>query len=286
MNTLEYARRGRTAWWRYLLAGALALLLALILGAVLMTVLLLTKSMPSDLKTKMTDPSQTGVFFATIGAAFTCLLAGLVLAARWIQQKRFRDIVGAWSWRLFGLGAGVWALVVAGLTLIDVAIAPTGFRFTATGETLSLAALSVLALAPQTFAEEFVFRGFLTQGLLLAFKRPLPAAVLSGLIFGAVHIPNGMPQAVSATAFGVLLALLAIRFGGIAFTFGLHLVNNIFGAVVVVSQGDVFHGLPGIFSQSTPQLMWWDTATSTIALVVVATISHHLMVPKSRRGDA
>lgn len=278
MNTLEYARRGRTAWWRYLLTVGLALLLALILGAALMAVLLLTRSMPPDLATKMTDPSHPGVFFASIGATFSCLLAGLVLAARWVQQKRFTDIVGAWSWRLFGLAAGIWTLVLAALTLVDMAIAPAGFRLTAAPETLSLAALSVLALGPQTFAEEFVFRGFLTQGFFLAFRRPLPAAVSSGLIFGAVHIPNGAPQAVSATVFGILMALLAIRFGGIAFTFGLHLVNNVFGAVVVVSQSDVFRGLPGILSQSTPQLMWWDTGASALGLAVVTALAYRLTV--------
>ncbi|CAN7599502.1 CPBP family intramembrane metalloprotease [Phenylobacterium sp. LjRoot225] len=278
MNTLEYARRGRTAWWRYLLTVGLALILALVLGAVVMAVLLLTRSMPPDLAMKMTDPGHPGVFFASIGATFTCLLAGLVLAARWVQQKRFTDIVGAWSWRQFGLAAGIWTLVLVVLTLVDMAIAPTGFRVTATPETWSLAALSVLALAPQTFAEEFVFRGFLTQGLFLAFKRPLPAAVLSGLIFGAVHIPNGAPQAVSATVFGILMALLAIRLGGIAFTFGLHLVNNVFGAVVVVSQSDVFRGLPGVLSQSTPQLMWWDTGASALGLVAVTALAHRLTV--------
>lgn len=278
MDTLDFARRGRTAWWRYLLTAGLAPLIALALGAVVMAILVLTRSMPSDLATKMTDPSRPGIFFATIAGTFSCLLVGLALAARWVQQKRFMDIVGAWSWRLFGLGAGIWAIVLVAVTLADVAIAPSGFRFTATRETWSLAALSALALGPQTFAEEFLFRGFLTQGLLLAFKRPLPTAVLSGLIFGAAHIPNGAPQAVSATAFGVLMALLAIRFGGIAFTFGLHLVNNLAGAVVVVSQGDVFRGLPGVFSQSTPQLMWWDTATSILGLAAVTALARHMTV--------
>ena len=121
----------------------------------------------------------------------------------------------------------------------------------------------------QTFAEEFVFRGYATQALLLATRRVPLAALLSGLLFGAMHIPNGAPQAVGATIFGVVLSLIAIRTGGIAFTSGLHLANNLFGAVVVASSNDAFHGAPALFSQNTPQLMWWDTAVGALALAAL-----------------
>ena len=133
----------------------------------------------------------------------------------------------------------------------------------------------------QTFAEEFVFRGFASQGLLLATRRVLPTALISGLLFGALHIPNGPSQAVSATIFGIVLSVIAIRTGGIAFTYGLHLVNNLFGAVVVASNNDAFHGSPALFSQNTPQLMWWDTAIGVAALVAVA-----VLVLRRRPDDA
>jgi membrane protease YdiL (CAAX protease family) len=134
--------------------------------------------------------------------------------------------------------------------------------------------VAVGALAIQTFAEEFVFRGYLTQGLLLATRRRVPTALISGLLFGALHIPNGAPQAASATLFGIVLALIAIRSGGIAFTYGLHLANNLFGAVVVVSASDAFHGSPGFFTQDAPGLLWWDAAFGGVALVAVAILAY------------
>jgi len=273
MDMLDYARRGRTAWWLYLVTIGLALLLAALFGTVLITGLMLMGKLPSDLTQQMTTPSRPDVFFATVGEMFSSILAGLVLAARLVQQKRFTDIVGAWSWRMFGLGAGAWAIVSILAVAVDMAIAPSGFRVTVGPGTLPLAGLALVSLAPQAFTEEFVFRGFLTQGFFLAFKRPWPAAVISGVVFGLMHIPNGAPQAASATVFGILTALIAIRYGGIALTFGLHLVNNLFGAVVVVSAGDVFHGLPGVLSQATPNLMWWDVATSTLGLIIVTRIA-------------
>ena len=84
-----------------------------------------------------------------------------------------------------------------------------------------------------------------------------------------MHIPNGLPQAINAVWFGIVCAYLAIRTAGIALTFGIHLANNYFGAIVLVSAGDVFKGLPGLFVQNTPQLAWWDLALSILALAAL-----------------
>jgi uncharacterized protein len=273
MEMLDFARRGRTAGWLYAVTAILALVVWLIIVVAVAGVLAISHQLPPDFAQQLTRPTRPAVFLGANGLMFASLLVAFGLAAHLVQKRQFMDIVGAWSWRLFGLGALVWTAALILMTLADLAIAPSGFRLTASGATLWLTLWSVAALAPQTFTEEFIFRGFLTQGLLLAFKRPWPAAVVSGLIFGAVHIPNGWPQAASALVFGILAARLAIRFGGIAFTFGLHLVNNLFGAVVVVSQSDVFRGLPGAFSQTTPQLLWWDTATMALSLGVVTAVA-------------
>ena len=269
---LAYASRGENSWWRYALGVAFALFLAIAVPAALILGLVVTHRWPADLMQKAQDPAHPIDFFTFNGALFLAVLAGFVVAARLVHRKRFTDVRGAWRWRDFAAGVGIWAVVLVCTTLIDVAIAPKGFHFAATRQTPVLALVAGLALAVQTFAEEFVFRGYATQGLLLATRRTLPAAVISGLLFGAVHIPNGPPQAVSAAIFGIVLSVVAIRTGGIAFTFGLHLVNNLFGAVVVASSNDAFHGSPALFSQNTPQLMWWDTAVGVVALVLVAVV--------------
>jgi membrane protease YdiL (CAAX protease family) len=263
----DYASRGELRWWRYAATLAVAVLLFVIAPTLVVAALMLTRLWPQDALAAAQDPSRFVPFFLFNGCAFFALLAAFAAAARLVQRKRFGDIVGRWSCRLFGTGFGVWVVVLCGLTLVDVAIAPDGFRLSATAATPQLALVAGVALAVQTFTEEFVFRGYITQALLLATRRVPLAALISGLLFGAMHIPNGAPQAVSAAIFGVVLSVIAIRTGGIAFTFGLHLANNLFGAVVVASSNDAFHGVPALFSQNTPQLMWWDTAVGALALV-------------------
>ena len=113
------------------------------------------------------------------------------------------------------------------------------------------------------------FRDYITQALLLVLGRSLAAAVASGILFGALHIPNGVPQAANALVLSVALSLIAVRTASLAFGWGLHLVNNMFGAVVVVSASDVFHGSPGLFTQTAPQLLWWDVVAACVATVLL-----------------
>lgn len=267
---LSYARRGANGWWRYLAALVLGVVLTIVFGAVVIAVGELLHLLPADMAEQIQKPDRPITFFGVTATIFGLLALGFALAIRWLHRKRAVDILGAWSWRGYGRGFATWTLMVVITALLDFAIAPSGFRFTGGPQIGGLVVMALAGLAIQTFAEEYVFRGYITQGLLLAIKRPLPTAVVSGLIFGAIHIPNGLPQAVSATVFGVVLALIAIRTGGIAFGCGLHLANNLFAAVVLVSGGDVFKGSPGLFAQDTPHLMWWDVGVSSLSLALVA----------------
>ena len=267
---LEFAHRGRNAPWRYAVATLLALVFATLLGVALFTGLLLAGLVPADLSAQLLQPTRPVTFFVANGAVFAVLLLGFVAAIWLVHGKRLTDLIGAWRWPMFALGASIWFGVQIALTLIDLAIAPRGFSVSATNATVAMAVAATGALAIQTFAEEFVFRGYLTQALLLATRRPLVAATLSGLLFGALHVPNGLPQAIGAGAFGIATAFITIRTGSLAFSYGLHLVNNLFGAVFVVSAGDVFRGSPGLVTQATPQLMWWDLGTGVVALAALA----------------
>jgi membrane protease YdiL (CAAX protease family) len=240
--------------------------LALGLGVVLTLAHVLTPQVIHGLQ----DPRQTTPYFSMVAVTFGLLLFGFWAAARLLQGKRFGDLVGRWSWSLVALGFGVWCVVLVLGALADFLLHPAGFTFTAGAQTPLYVLTVAPALAIQTFAEEFVFRGVITQGLVRAFKRPWIACLISGLVFGSAHIPNGPFQAASATAFGMVLAFLAIRTGGLALGWGLHLANNLFGGIVVVSAGDVFNGAHGLFRQDTPGLNAFDFVFAVVALLAAS----------------
>ncbi len=261
---LEFAARGRNDWWRYLLSPTLAVALAVLSGALLIVLSMFTHALP--IMTEIQQPGNVAPPFLIIAFQFGLLATALMFANRIVHHKRPGDVIGRWRWKVFAFGFSIWIVVQSVLVLIDFIIAPHGFALTVSHLTVSLAAVALVGILVQILAEEFIFRGYATQGLLLALKKPLPAAMVSGLLFGAMHIPNGVPQALNATVFGIVCALIAIRTGGIALTSGLHLANNYFGAVIVVSGSDVFRGNLGVISQTTPQLIWWDLCLAIAAL--------------------
>lgn len=266
---LALAARGKNAWWRYLVSGIAACAFATLMLTVLSIVLGKAHVLPPDVAAQLQQPKDAPIFFLGMGIVFAALTIGLMAAAFLFQRKRPGDIIGRWRWRLFLWGFGTWAGLQCVLALIDFIIAPHGFSVSVTSGTGALAISALAGLSAQTFAEEFIFRGYITQAMLLATKRPLPAAMISGLLFGALHIPNGVPQAINAGVFGIACALIAIRTGGICLTFGLHLVNNLFGAVILVSTSDVFKNSPGLLTQNTPQLLWSDLGLTSLALLGV-----------------
>ncbi len=265
------ADQGRHDWWRYLLTVLWGFVIQVVLVVILFVGLIVTGTPASTLITAAKDPAQPLWFFGMVGLSFAAWLIGVGSGARIFNKKPVRDYLAGWQWWLFFAGAAVWLAVTAGDAGLDYVLKPSGFTLKAS-LTPAIIAITGLGIAIQTFTEEFIFRGFATQGFLHLTKRPLPAAVLSGLIFGALHIPNGWLQAANAAVLGVVLALVAIRTGNLAFGYGLHLVNNLFGALIVVSADDVFKGAPGLFVQSTPSLDGVDLAVSVAGLVVLALV--------------
>lgn len=275
------ARAGRTPWWGWVLAPILALILWVAAATIPFVIALFTHlASQSDLK-HAADPAFPLAFYGFTGVVFGGLALAWLLAAWLIQAKRPSALIGRWSWSQFALAAGLWLGLCLVGTAIDYVIWPGGFRLTVSAQTGAMALVAVPSLAVQTFCEELIFRGYVTSGVWLAVKRPLVAAVISGVIFAGLHIPNGVPQAAGALLFGIVTALIYMRTGNLAFTWGLHLINNLFGAIVVVSANDVLKGSPGVFSQSTPQLIWMDLAGSVVFFAIA-----YWVATRIRSGDA
>jgi membrane protease YdiL (CAAX protease family) len=88
------------------------------------------------------------------------------------------------------------------------------------------AAFSVLLIAfVAPFAEELFFRGMLFGGLRVRMS-PLPAALISGAVFGSLHATTGVTAVPPLIVFGVALALLYERTGSLWPAIFLHLLNN------------------------------------------------------------
>jgi membrane protease YdiL (CAAX protease family) len=92
-------------------------------------------------------------------------------------------------------------------------------------ETAKVVALGVLVILAAPVSEEIFFRGFLFGGLRgrMSFWA---AAIVSGLLFGLVHLPTGPAQVPPLAVFGVLLAWLYERTGSLGPPIFMHMIQN------------------------------------------------------------
>jgi membrane protease YdiL (CAAX protease family) len=92
-------------------------------------------------------------------------------------------------------------------------------------DTLKIVALGVLVVLAAPVSEEVFFRGFLFGGL-RAKMSFWPAALISGLLFGLVHLPGGELQVPPLAVFGILLAWLYERTGSLGPPIVMHMIQN------------------------------------------------------------
>ena len=96
----------------------------------------------------------------------------------------------------------------------------------ASESTVALLAVAVLVCVIAPIAEEVFFRGYFFNAL-RSWRGLWPAAILTGLVFGAIHIGSApVPFLVPLAVFGFVLCLLYWRTGSLYPCIALHALNN------------------------------------------------------------
>ncbi len=249
------ALRGSTAAWRFWVAPLLAVVLAITTFASVRFIHTLFSPPQLTQRTIGPDVDQNGAMSATgalenTGVAFAIVAAAFIIAIAIVHRKRFLDVTGPWNASVFAAAFGGWLVFSVVASLVDYLVAPHAMQVKVTIVTFRFALVGIPVLAVQTFAEEYLFRGYLLEGLSLAFRRPLPAVIVAGTMFGALHLPNSehAVSAFGALIFGIGAGFITVRTGSIWATYGMHFANNLFGLLVVVDRADIFSGSPALFT--------------------------------------
>ena len=106
--------------------------------------------------------------------------------------------------------------------------------------------IAIFLLPMQTSCEELLFRSYILQGIKMRTKKNSIAVLISGIMFGAIHIGNpeiakiGYHIIVYYMLVGVFLALVSLFDNGIELALGYHAANNIFAALMVTNNWQAF----------------------------------------------
>ncbi|WP_345432987.1 CPBP family intramembrane glutamic endopeptidase [Modestobacter marinus] len=232
------------AWWRPLLGLLLFTVLYGVAAVVLVLLVLVTGVVP-DLA--MQDLTDVGVLLFTnasliiaIPIVWVCWLVPHGLRIGWsssvLGRLRWRALL-PWTWRALatlGLAVAVGLLLTVAVTDLSI-----------TGPTDSFGWLLVVVLLTtplQCAAEEYFFRGYLSQAIAGWVGRPQAgaavAAVLTAALFSAAHLPPDVETFLYRFVIGLVLSGAVWLTGGLEAAIALHAVNNVVIFVLAGALGE------------------------------------------------
>lgn len=127
---------------------------------------------------------------------------------------------------------------------------------------LPLLVVSLIMLSIQTTCEEVIFRSYLLQGFKNRLRSNKAAVLISGIMFGAIHIGNPEIQVIGYhilvyyMAVGIFLGLITLFDNGMELAIGYHAANNIFAAIVVTNDWQAFQTDALFLDTSQPGFAW------------------------------
>ncbi|MGY1842232.1 CPBP family glutamic-type intramembrane protease [Modestobacter sp. SYSU DS0875] len=255
------------AWWRPVLGLLLLCVLYLVAGVVIAGVALVT-GLTVDLYMDLTD---AGVLLLT---NISLIVAIPIIWLCWAVAHGMRigwssSVLGRLRWRLFAplgwRGLASLGVAVAVLVVIDTVTGPGGV----TGPSASygwLVLVVVLTTPLQAAAEEYGFRGYLSQAIAGWIGRPragaLVAAVVTATLFSVAHLPPDAESFLYRFAMGLSFSALVWWTGGLEAAIVAHAVNN----MVIFLLGGALGG--AVQADASGDLLgWWAALLGTAGMV-------------------
>lgn len=181
------------------------------------------------------------------------------------KQKILLSITSrkSFSIKRFFFAFGVYLTIQ--LILLSISIlggAPIEFRWSAESF-FPLLLVCLLVLPIQTAFEDIFYRGYLFQGLVNSLGKVWLSILVLGVVFGTAHMGNpefaklGNGIVFYYIISGLFLGLLAHLDDGLELGMGYHFANNLFGALMLTNNWQVFQ-TDALFIDNSPAHFGWE----------------------------
>lgn len=203
-----------------------------------------------DLMHQMIAQWGTNVTFVIVIIPLSLMCLGLLFWVKFIHRQSIRSLTTSrkkvdWSRILFSFG--LWALISSLLTVAAYYSAPENFVINFEPiPFFTFLLLAVILIPLQTSFEEYLFRGYLMQGLGVVANSRLIPFLTSSVLFGLMHIANpevgkmGMVIMIYYIGTGFFLGILTLMDEGLELALGFHAANNLIGALLVTADWTAF----------------------------------------------
>ena len=275
MKFIQQYLKGTDNFGTYILTG-IFVFLGLLIGN--MVVLGLAYATAPNLN--LTDSANPFAEFETntqlvlIMLPFLFALVALMLSIKFVHKRPILTLFtarGSFDWKRYFLAFAVWLGVL--LILLTIMVYTTdAVYWNLNGSTFfMLLAISCVMFPIQTAAEEAFFRGWLFQGIGKRLKHAGLSILFTGIIFGLMHGANPEIEKIGYGIFayyiisGIFLGIIAHLDDGLELGMGYHAANNMFAAVILTNDWQVFH-TDAMFIDTAPPSFGWD---AILTLVII-----------------
>lgn len=257
-------------FWRYLV-GVVLVVLGLTLGQVPWTLVVLKKNGPDIFG--MTETEMMNSLDSNLSLFLLLLSFAIGLLALFIVVKKFhkQPIVALTTsrnkidWNRCFFSFFITAILIFAGISIEYFLNPENYEWNFNlGPFLILLAISLLLIPLQTSFEEYLFRGYLMQGIGVFVKNRWVPLLITSVVFGLLHFANpevetfGKFIMVSYIGIGLLLGIITLMDEGMELALGFHAANNILIAVLVTSEFTAFQTNSILKDISVPEVVGWD----------------------------
>ena len=205
---------------------------------------------------------------------FATALLALMFSIKYVHRRPILSIFTAraqFDWKRYFFAFGIWLTVLCGMLAIMTFTTGQVYWNLDPSTFAMLVGISIVLFPIQTAAEEVFFRGWLLQGIGKRLKHAGWSILLTGIIFGLMHGANPEVDKIGYGVFayyiisGIFIGIIAHLDDGLELGMGYHAANNMFAAIILTNNWQVFH-TDAMFIDMSPPSFGWD-AILTMAII-------------------
>ncbi|WP_116787779.1 CPBP family intramembrane glutamic endopeptidase [Flavobacterium psychrotrophum] len=260
---IEQAYNKRFDFGKYLPIPIMFFLLMLLNYVVIIALDMDTEKLMRD------EIARTGEMqvFVTAVAPLAFFLLMLLVWVKFFHKQSIRSLTTSRprvSWKRIFFSFFLWGIASGASIVASYYLSPESFELNFQLKPfLILAAVSIVLIPMQTSFEEYLFRGYLMQGLGIATRSRLFPLLFTSIMFGLMHIANpevekmGYLVLVFYIGTGLFLGIITLMDEGMELALGFHAANNLVACLLVTSEWSALQ-TPSVFKDTSEPSAGFD----------------------------
>jgi hypothetical protein len=254
---IEQAFKGLHESWKYVVGFIVVFVIATqIIGAMPLMGAIAYKTLETGNMIDMSDMSNVYSLFDSnttlilILIPFVVGFVALFLWVKFLHKLDFKSLTTSRKkidWKRVLFSFLLWGGITVFMIVLDYQLSPENYQWNFEfNKFIVLVIIAVLLVPIQTSFEEYLFRGYLMQGIGIAAKNKWVPLLVTSFIFGMMHIANpevakiGYIIMVYYIGTGLFLGILTLMDEGMELALGFHAANNLITALLVTANWTAF----------------------------------------------